>query len=146
LPVIDHVCQSLEIEQILDIGQPTGIGLRAVGEVPLIEMGKRSSTEISQILQTSIAGFLNYDPTRLAKSGVFAAYCAHGLLPVSANDGDDRDQITAGQHYWVPSVSFNHTALQTIADRAYLWYQTHNISAQANCFATTLMPMQEADQ
>ena len=146
LPAIDRVCQSLEIEQILDIGQPTGIGLRAVGEVPLIEMGRRSSTEISQILQTSIAGFLNYDPTRLAKSGVFAAYCAHGLLPVSADDGDDRDQITAGQHYWVPSGSCDRTALQTIADQAYLWYQSHSLSAQATCFATTLMPMREADQ
>ena len=54
LPVIDRVCQSLEIEQILDIGQPTGIGLRSVGEVPLVEMGRRSSAEISQILKDSI--------------------------------------------------------------------------------------------
>ena len=120
LPVIDQVCQSLEIEQILDIGQPTGIGLRSVGAVPLIEMGKRSSAEISQILKDSIAGFLNYDPTRLAKSTIFAAYCAHRLLPVSASQSArERDHITAGKHYWVPSASFNSAGLQAIADSAY---------------------------
>jgi len=147
LPVIGHICQSLEIEQILDIGQPTGMQLRAVGEIPLIEMGKRSSGEISQILQTSIAGFINYDPTRLAKSTIFAAYCAHRLLPVSASQSvSDRDHITAGKHYWVPSASSNSTELQTIADDAHLWYQAHNLSAQATCFATTLTAVQEVTQ
>lgn len=144
LPVIDRVCQSLEIEQILDIGQPTGIELRAVGEVPLIEMGRRSSTEISQILQDSIVGFLNYDPTRLAKSTIFAAYCAHGLLPISSRaSSTSQDGLKANVHYLhlesaVSNLNFIQN-LQSISDNAYAWYQTHNLKAQSKVFATSLI-------
>ena len=35
------------------------------------------------------------------------------------NSASDRDQLTAGEHYWVPAVSLDPVTLQMIADHAY---------------------------
>ncbi len=131
-PLLHQICQRLQIEEILDIGMPTGLELSAIGTVPIVVLGKRSTAEISEILSTSIAGFLNYYSGRLAKSTIFAAYCAHGLLPICHQPHPEIDGLQAGQHYWTLSSSND---LQTIADHSYAWYQTHQLSTQAKTFA-----------
>jgi hypothetical protein len=89
-------------------------------------------------LLNSIAGFFDYNPDFLAKSGIFAAYCAHGLLPVSARcSALPVDSIEAGKHYWMPDGSttgLKELELQAIANNAHTWYQTHNLSVQARIF------------
>ncbi len=145
---LELTCQLLEIEEIWDIGPSTNLTLSTVNGVPVVELGKRSAAEISDILLNSLVGFFDYPSgylsksTYLAKSTVFAAYCAHGLLPVSARCSVPVDGIEAGKHYWMPN---GHTTglkalveLQAIADNAHTWYQTHNLSVQAKTFAALL--------
>jgi hypothetical protein len=142
---INRVCQILEIEEIWDIGQPIALDLVSVERVPILEIGQRSALEISEIMSNSLVGFFNYyDIDRLAKSTIFAAYCAHGLVPVS-----DRfypfsvDGIKAGKHYWIPDwqhkMPNSLKELQAIADNAYNWYQTHKLSIQAKTFAASIV-------
>lgn len=134
--VLHQICQRLQIEEILDIGVPTGLKLSAIGSVPIVVLGKRSPAEISEILSTSIAGFLHYYSGRLAKSTIFAAYCAHGLLPICHRPHPDSDGLQAGQQYWTLDLGVSSSnALQAVADRAYAWYQTHQLSTQAKTFA-----------
>lgn len=140
LAELNHACQLLGVKEILDIGPSTGLTLSPVNGVPVVEMGPRSATEISGILLNSLAGFFNYNPDYLAKSGIFAAYCAHGTIPVSSRcHALPVDGIKPGKHYWIPNDRT--TALkdllevQAIADNAYIWYQTHNLSIQAKTFA-----------
>src|SRR5438045_5691791 len=73
-------CSALQIECILDIGPPMGI--KPDLPLPVIVMGKQSAKEICYLLAESMAGFVSYPDDCLAKSVVFAAYCAQGLLPV----------------------------------------------------------------
>ncbi|MBW4488032.1 MAG: glycosyltransferase family 1 protein [Trichocoleus desertorum ATA4-8-CV12] len=134
------VCQSLGIKKILDIGPPTGLNLSFIKEVAVIERGALPAAEISHILSHSLAGFLNYSPGFLAKSTIFAAYCAHGILTInSAKKGHSADGIEAGKYYWAPDMPNaalkDLTAMQAIADNAYNWYQAHNLKAQAKVFA-----------
>jgi hypothetical protein len=135
---LEPICKQLKIEAVIDIGKPTGLKYRSIG-IPLIERGECSSFDISEALQSSIAGFLNYDPHRLAKSGIFAAYCAHGLLPINAHRvASKQDGIISGKHYWTINEGDappSDKALQTIANNAYLWYKTHNLTAQSQIFA-----------
>ena len=134
--VLHQICQRLQIEEILDIGVPTGLKLSAIGTVPIVALGKRPTAEISEILSTSIAGFLHYYSGRLAKSTIFAAYCAHGLLPICHRPHPDSDGLQAGQQYWTLDLGVSSSnALQTVADSGYAWYQTHQLSTQAETFA-----------
>ena len=144
LSSLEVICRTLNLTEIWDLGPATGITPAAIQTVPVMEMGSRSPTEISKILATSAAGFLHYDPSRLAKSGVFAAYCAHGLLPINYQpQSRPIDGLEPGHHYWVPtndSSMFNATSrTQAIADNAFAWYQTHNLATQAQQFADCLL-------
>lgn len=137
-------CQALNIQEIWDIGESTGLNLSSIGGVSIAETGKLSTLEISEILSSSVAGFLNYNTTYLAKSGIFAAYCAHGILPISyRRSALAVDGIESGQHYWIPevlkSVPDQLEELQKIADNAYLWYQSHTLPIHAQTLGRAIL-------
>ena len=133
-------CQLLEIEEIIDIGPPIGLNLSTISRIPIIEMGRTSASKVSKILQHSLAGFFDYIPGYLAKSTIFAAYCSHGMLPISAcYNPSELDGIKAGKQYWMPEKStVELTKLQDIATCAYAWYQEHQLSVQARLFVEQL--------
>jgi hypothetical protein len=136
-----HACQLLEIEEIIDIGPSTELNLSAIARIPIIEVGQQSAQKVSDILLHSLAGFFDYIPGYLAKSTIFAAYCAHGLLPVSARYNPSLlDGIEEGKHYWIPETSTTGLTLelQAIANYAHSWYQEHQLSVQAKIFAEQL--------
>ena len=146
LKQLKAVCQLLRIKEIIDIGTPTNLTVSQIDEAPIIKMGKLSVSAIREVLLNSTVGFFDYPTDFLAKSTIFAAYCAYGLLPVSANNELKRteDGIEAGKHYWTLDHRAERWDLkqegQAIADNAYAWYQTHNLSTHAEVFAKYLVP------
>lgn len=139
---LELTCQELEIEEILDIGPSIAIDLSSINGIPLVKMGRRTASEISTIMLNSRAGFFDYHTEYLGKSTIFAAYCAHGLIPVGTFYSDLQvDGLEAGKHYWLadrPTGKLNLERGQAIAHQAYAWYQNHNLSAQAKLFFTYL--------
>ncbi len=134
---LDSVCQSLDIQEILDLGTPTGITPQTIGNVPILELGIQPAEKISEIMAGAIAGFLNYNPDFLGKSGIFAAYCAHGLLPINVRGSDiPIDKMKSGEHYWGFSKSElkDLKIMQAIANNAHAWYSSHNLSSQSKIF------------
>ena len=134
---LDSACQSLDIQSILDLGTPTGIAPQTIGNVPILELGMQTAEKISEIMADAIAGFLNYNPDFLSKSGIFAAYCAHGLLPINVRGSDiPIDKIKLGEHYWISSkVELKDIErMQVIANNVYAWYSSHNLSSQSKIF------------
>ncbi|MGJ5627862.1 glycosyltransferase family 1 protein [Nostoc sp. CALU 1950] len=148
LKALEETCQSLKIKEILDIGVPTGLELSEIGEIPIIEKGVDKAEEISKTLQDSIAGFLNFPPPEyLAKSTIFAAYCAHRLIPCMVISSKvPIDGLEKGKHYCSADNHSNELRLkqgQNIADNAYRWYQTHSLSVQAKIFMDNLILPQQ---
>jgi hypothetical protein len=130
------VCQLLGIEEIVDIGPRLTSLPQTIANIPILEMGPLTAPTISQIFLQSSVGFLNYNPDYLAKSGIFAAYCAHGLLPINVRGSlQPIDGLTAGKQYWVPRM-LGRTVRgefkeQAIASNANIWYQEHCLSVHA---------------
>lgn len=142
--MLSRTCELLGIEKILDIGPSVHLSLSSFKSVPIVEMGQQPAAKISEILLNSQVGFLNYNPDYLAKSTIFAAYCAHGLLPVSAHRSTfPIDGIEPEKHYWLPdkqtSESKSVAELQAIVDRTYTWYQAHSLPVQAKIYAKYLV-------
>jgi hypothetical protein len=132
LSQLEQVCRQLEIETIVDIGPASSLTPAAINNTPVNQLGKLPIPAIGQQLSQALAGFLTYNPDRLGKSGIFAAYCAHGMLPINHRSAKcPVDQLVAGIHYWVPSQRNPPGDVQEIADQAYIWYQTHTIARQA---------------
>lgn len=150
LTALEQTCQALGIEEICDIGVPTGLALSQINGIPVVEMGVTKAAEMSELLQNSVAGFLSFPPPEyLAKSTIFAAYCAHRLIPVlTASGAVPIDGLQASKHYWVANDQITQLSLevgQAIADNAYTWYQTHCLSVQAKIFAAHLDRAKDAE-
>ena len=133
---LEKIVNHYEIKKIIDIGSP--IDLSSIKEfIDVEQMGNLSSDEISNILNQSRFGFLNYPVAYLAKSGIFASYCAHGLLPISFNsDNDDTDGVMPGEHFLSTEIALNSNfqAGNAIAKKAHSWYWEHSIEKQAKLY------------
>jgi hypothetical protein len=143
LTELTQICQSLNIQEIYDIGASTGLALPDMMSIPILEKGIIAASEIREILKDSLVGFLNFPPPKhLGKSSIFAAYCAHGLIPCMVNSSATPiDDLVMNKHYFSSMDKNNELSLKTgqeIAKEAHDWYQTHNLSAQAKIFTKHL--------
>ena len=128
LPELAEAARKLGAEEILDVGPPLPLPA-AAGGVPIRPLGVLPAGEVSALLLGAAAGFLAYPPDFLPKSTIFAAYCAHGALPICAWDRHP----AAGVPCW------NGTAdPAAVALAARRWYDGHSLARQAVCFRELL--------
>ncbi|MBC7971495.1 MAG: glycosyltransferase family 1 protein [Verrucomicrobia bacterium] len=139
-----NCCQLLGIEEIWDIGPSLQLEQTEVAGMPLVQKGKQSAEAISRLLSESIAGIVHStDNGRLAKSGVFATYCAHGLVPIVTQEQSPlMDGLQANVHFLFAGrhaqpLSMSH--LQSIAENAHQWYNQHNQINTVKGFASQLL-------
>lgn len=144
LPTLSRVCQELGIKNIIDIGPPIQLPNAEAIDIPIIALGQQPAENISAVLQDSWAGFFNYPIDFLTRSGAFAAYCAHGVIPIGTSNyawGKEQDELEAGEHYWladITSTNLNISTAEAIAKKAYTWYQNHSLTMQTQYFAKFL--------
>jgi hypothetical protein len=128
-------CQALDVAEVLDVGPPGGATPPAeLAGRPLRRLGELPIAEVTALLAESLAGFVAHSPGFLAKSTVFAAYCAHGMLPLCATvehaEGDTPP-------VWEPTSC---EELQAVADRARAWYHNHTAAIHAELYRRLLAP------
>lgn len=143
LDKLRHTCEQFKIEKIIDIGPPIELDLGTIVSPSVQQMGHQAPDVIRKILLNSTVGFLDYNPNLLAKSSIYAAYCAHRLVPVNALSSNCTiDSIVPGKHYWATNLAQleleSKPNIQGIADSAYAWYQDHNLKQQAALFKLCL--------
>jgi hypothetical protein len=147
IEALTRACHILRAEKIVDVGEPTGIKPNVA--LPVEEMGRQPALTVSRWLGESMAGFLTYFDDSLAKSGVFAAYCAHGVLPVLASRSvSDPDGIRADNEYLSALDMQEHiteTEMQAVADQAQAWYRRHSLAATAANLAVSLSECQSTN-
>jgi hypothetical protein len=137
LSTLGTMLQQLGVQEILDIGpefEPPG----EVRGIPVRRMGVLAATEIAGQFSRSTFGFLSYPRMPLAKSGVFAGYCAHGVVPMIARHFPGQvDGLEHGVHVLSPRIA---TATQpsvweACSIAAWQWYSGHRLHDQAAVYA-----------
>lgn len=126
--------KSLEIH---DIGAPMADRqladrLRARG---IVMRGRLGEEEVSQAMKDAMFGLLAYPVEYVAKSGVFAAYCAHGVCPVLMSENYARaDGLVAGRQYisGFEDRTIAIAAASAVGQSAYEWYQPHTLKRHAD--------------
>ncbi len=137
---IERICGNLGCDRIVAIGSKSNLSWP--GRLTFDEKGILPASEISAILNQARAGFIGYYPGYLGKSGIYAAYCAHGLVPIfpEANPSE-LDGIVRRSHYLTLEdfTSGDCTdTLHRVAAGAYRWYQDHSLRRTAEVMAGTL--------
>ncbi|MCB9079353.1 MAG: glycosyltransferase family 1 protein [Anaerolineaceae bacterium] len=143
LQELEYACELLEIKEILDIGPPTDLPQNLTNGLPIRHLGQQPAEKISSIMLNAYAGFFNYPTNLLAKSTIFAAYCAHAVLPINGHSmNKSADGLSHGMHFWQIAnqnkLVNGEGQAQLMADNAFRWYQAHNLPVQAKTFANYL--------
>lgn len=131
--------------EVHDIGSP----LRDPGQLEVlrahdvVQHGRLPVERIHELMRDASHGLVSYSPHDVAKSGIFAAYCAHGLVPVllSPNTGTF-DGLVRGTHYLqgVPAADPTPADTERMAHAAYDWYQGHSVAATVRATEALLRP------
>ncbi len=140
LPELAVACERLGIEEVLDVGPGAETPAPAtIGGVPVRSVGPLPGSAVGTLLGESLAGFLAYPPPFLAKSTIFAAYCAHGMLPVCSWTGASRPGAPLDARlYWRPRSNGFPPDAQAIASAGRSWYLEHALARQAETYRELL--------
>jgi hypothetical protein len=141
-PGLARAVEAVGAEEVLEVGAPPADLPAQVAGRPVRSLGFLPAEAVSALLGRVATGFVAYPPDFLAKSTIFAAYAAHGLVPVSAwrrpaGDGE----LRRGEHYWTPDgggPELGTPDFQAIASAAHAWYAGHSLARQAPVFRRLL--------
>ena len=142
LSAIERICKILNIAEICDVGPPLDIEMPTILGKKINVLGVKSTEEISELLLNSLMGLVNYPTAYLCKSGIFASYAAHRVLPiVISSQEEEADGVIENVHY-INAKLFSDIddleKLQVIADNAFQWYQDHQQKIHASTFHSLL--------
>jgi hypothetical protein len=130
-------CRALGAEEVVEVGPPGADSPAAIEGRPVRRLGVLPAPEVEALLLDSAAGFLAYPASFLPKSTVFAAYCAHGVVPVCASTrGNGGGPPARGEHYLPPRPAHppGEPELEAVAGRARAWYGEHSLERQVGTF------------
>lgn len=142
LPRHAALLMKLGIRSVVEVGSGERAGM-ATSELAYRFVGRLDTAELGYALQQATFGLIDYPPALLAKSGVFAAYAAHGNVVLNTSGaGTDSDGLSRGRHFLILDKStptmFEPLAQQAMADAAHAWYLSHALGVQARALAATL--------
>jgi hypothetical protein len=132
-------CSSLAIQKVLVIGEP-GPALAGL-PVPIEALGVLRAGAASRWMAQAQAGFTSCPVHCLGKSGIFAAYTAHGLLPVVLRDAENQDDLKVGDTMLTAGSTVSRVAGEQaarISRRAHAWYRPHSLRETASSYAAKL--------
>jgi len=132
-------CRKLNVTRLHDIGPP--LAVRHQLPVEVTWHGLLSAPEIGEIMQTSLAGFFTYPVPFLGKSGIFAAYAAHGLASITfdGNNKHNEDLLQDAEHFLTYGTLARDLAAINVTRKAvHRWYAEHDLVAQTQKYAAIL--------
>jgi hypothetical protein len=133
---LEKTCRALGLDEIVDIGAPLSLPQLSVR---ISRRGILPGAEVSREMLNARAGFFVYPTAYLGKSGIFAAYAAHGLLPVTveARSMKNEDALNAGEHF-LRADDLGGSDAGKIAAGARRWYQANGTKNLAARFANVI--------
>ena len=133
---LERVCAQLRLTELVDIGAACGVVPELA--VRCVQKGSLPAEQLSRELLSCRVGFLSYPVPYLGKSTIFAAYAAHGLLPMThpANSEVSEDDLQQSRHFLLAALSFaaDKEACSLVAANAFNWYGAHRIEVHAGAF------------
>jgi hypothetical protein len=127
-------CNSLGVSKVVDVGPP--VKLPDNGKLAVDARGQLPAAALGLVLLEARFGLLAYPASFLAKSSIFAAHAAHGVVPLLIDDtvAPDMDDLIAGRSFLRlgrDGVAGSDKAAE-VAQHARDWYSSHTAADHAN--------------
>jgi hypothetical protein len=129
----------LGIERIVDIGSRTVAPPARIAGTPIIAHGLLPASDVSAVLRECRYGMMCYPLRKADKSGIFAAYAAHGVISIFAGAGRYTAEFSGhGTRILVAEQihrALSEEELVSLAAAATDRYRTHSIEIHAGLIA-----------
>jgi hypothetical protein len=140
LASLPDILSHLGIVEIVDIG-PDPVAPQELHGLPIRRMGELKPADLVLQLARAQFGFISYDIKCLAKSSVFASYCAQGVVTVIDEPFDaEVDGLRDGIHFLSrrTAKTVPVSELDQCSSAAWQWYQDHRLGIHASTYAQWL--------
>ena len=139
---IERIISALGIEKIFDVGPRLSAMPRTLAGAPVISKGVLPQRAVSELLQRARFGFVAYPLDLIGKSGVFAAYAAHGVVPIVLSEKQGAfDGLQPSQHF-LDGLRLGTGAgaqdLASIQRKLFTWYTSHSLKVQADFLVNSI--------
>jgi Glycosyl transferase 4-like domain len=137
---IERIVSALGIEKIFDVGPRFSSMPRTLAGAPVISKGVLPQDAVSDLLQRARFGLVAYPLDFIGKSGVFAAYAAHGVVPIVLSDKQGAfDGLQPARHF-LDGLRLGNGAedLASIQRKLFTWYTSHSLKVQADFLANAI--------
>lgn len=136
-----RVIEALKPAGVTILGRSAEIPSEVFGGIPVTRTGYLGAEEVSTILRTARWGLVAYHPEYLGKSGLLAAFMAHGVVPLLV---DGHLPLSEGLERGVHLLAVNDLGsttpdLDAISAAGQQWYRPHNRENTAAAFAKLLV-------
>jgi hypothetical protein len=143
---MERIVSALGIEKIFDVGPRLSSMPRTLTGAPVISKGVLPQGAVSELLQRARFGFVAYPVDCIGKSGVFAAYAAHGVVPIVLSEKSGAfDGLQPGRHF-LDGLRLGTSAgardLASIQRKLFTWYTSHSLKVQADFLADSISSLQ----
>ena len=126
---LEAFCARHDIRRVVDVGVPLSDAPR-LEQAEVHAAGPLPAPEASALFAQSLAGYFDYHAPYLGKSSIFAAYCAHGMVPVTFPANRDAGEgLRAGEHYLTGAD--DPAPFDTVSRAAHAWYRQHRLEIHA---------------
>jgi hypothetical protein len=127
---------------IHDLGTSTDLPISKLTGLDSICHGHLPPSEVSALLRSARFGVLDYGRSTLDKSGVFAAYCAHGVVPIVFRHSTPHSSaVREGRHFLIPSSpELTRADPLRLSQDAHRWYSDHNLRKHSRVIHSLLVP------
>lgn len=145
-----HWCRRLGLQTLHLLGGAAPAMSEADG-VRICHRGFLPAAEVSALLAQCRLASTSYHPEYLGKSGILAAYAAHGLAVISDGQGPELPDGLRHGHELLLASRLRDDALpaadglQRVADGLHAWYQGHSLAATADRYAAELRRLTAPD-
>lgn len=100
--------------------------------------GALHAEQVSSFLKQTMFGLISYPLDCVAKSGAFAALCAHGVVPILLSEKfGEVDGLSSEKHY-LPGIPTSNKPNILCGENSWNWYHKHNVLAHAQAYLNLL--------
>jgi hypothetical protein len=145
-PQVSRLLRQMGISELIDIGSDCPVDAQSFNRsgISVQQLGYRNASEVSDNLLQCRVGFLDYPLAVVAKSGVFAAFAAHGVVPILRRHKEGTfDRITISEHaLTMPSAirsKLSEMTLQRISDAARASYRDCSLNVHASTILQVML-------
>jgi hypothetical protein len=128
--------RQLGVTELIEVGSGPATA-PAVSSIDCRQVGRLEQPELSRLLAGARFGLIHYPSDHLGKSGVFAAYAAHGCVVLnSCRSGPEADGLSDRTHYVglaaTEPVPSSMKCLEAMGSNLRVWYSRHGVASQAS--------------